>query len=75
MDVVDFAYQIIKMQNRIETLEHENARLQRYEHDYQELLDQSIQHGSNMMRGLLEVCMTPGVMQAIGDNKSKEQTK
>lgn len=75
MNVVDFAYQIIEMQNRIEILEHENARLQRYEHDYNELLNQSIQHSSNMMRGLMEVCMTPGVMKAIGDNNSKEQPK
>jgi hypothetical protein len=75
MDVVDFAYQIIKMQNRIETLEYENARLQRYEHDYNELLDQSIQHSSAMMRGLMEVCLTPGVMQAIEDNHSTEQPK
>jgi hypothetical protein len=64
MDVVDFAYQIIDMQRRIEHLEAENENLRHYRKEYMDLLDRDIKHGKEMMGGLLDLCMTPGVMEA-----------
>jgi len=41
MDIVDFAYQVIEMAEKIRELEFENNRLRRFEHDYNELLTHS----------------------------------
>jgi hypothetical protein len=71
MDIVDFAYQIIKMDRRIEQLELENADLRKYKEKYTNLLDCSIQHNNTMMGNLLDVCLMPGVIEAIGNNNAK----
>ena len=70
MNVVDFAYQIIEMQNKIVELEIENARLRKYERDYHDMMEQSIQHSSAMMVNILNLCMTPGVVEACEKNRT-----
>lgn len=71
MDVVDFAYQVIEMDRRIQQLEAENAELVHYKDKYRDLLDSSVQHGAAMMGNILDICMTPGVMDAIAVKNSK----
>jgi hypothetical protein len=70
LDIVDFAYQVIEMQNRIVDLEIENERLRKYEFDYNDLLDSSMKHNSAMMCNILNLCMTPGVIEACEKNKT-----
>lgn len=72
MDMVDFAWQVIEMQRTIEVQEAELARLRRTEEDYDELLASSLQHGKVMMGNILELCMTPGVVDALRVNASPE---
>lgn len=72
MNVVDFAWQVIEMQRTIEAQEAELARLRRIERDYDELLSSSLRHGEVMMGNLLELCMTPGVVDALRVNASPE---
>ena len=70
MDIVDFAYQVIEMQDRIERLEFENNRLRRFEHDYNELLNESLAHSHAMMGNTLKLFLTPGVIEACQENKT-----
>ena len=68
LDIVDFAYQVIEMQNRITDLEIENSRLRRFEHDYNELLNDSLAHSHVMMGNTLKLFLTPGVIEACHDH-------
>lgn len=70
LDIVDFAYQIIGMQNKIIALEIENERLRKFESDYNDLLDSSMKHNSVMMGNILNLCLTPGVIEACSKNKT-----
>ena len=70
LDIVDFAYQVIEMQNRIVDLEIENSRLRKYESDYHDLIDSSNRHNQAMMSNILNLCMTPGVIEACEKNKT-----
>jgi hypothetical protein len=70
LDIVDFAYQVIEMQNRITDLEIENSRLRRFEHDYNELLNESLAHSHAMMGNTLKLFLTPGVIEACQENKT-----
>lgn len=70
MDVVDFAYQVIEMHERIRDLEFENNRLRQYEHDYHELLHSSLAHNQAMMGNTLKLFLTPGVIEACQSNKT-----
>ena len=70
LDIVDFAYQIIEMQNRIVDLEIENERLRKFESDYHYLLDSSMKHNSTMMSNILDLCLTPGVVEACSKNNT-----
>lgn len=72
MHVVDFAYQVIEMQDRITELEIENDRLRRFEHDYNELLNDSLAHSHAMMGNTLKLFLTPGVVEACQANKTFE---
>jgi hypothetical protein len=65
---LNFARDVIAMQVRIEDLEMEVTRLKRYEHDYNELLDSALAHNRTMVGNLLEVCMTPGVVDAMREH-------
>lgn len=70
MDIVDFAYQVIEMNERIRDLEFENNRLRRFEHDYNELLNESLAHNQVMMGNTLKLFLTPGVIEACQENKT-----
>lgn len=74
--VVSLAHEILDMQEELEILRKENRRLQGIEQKYGELLDSSISHSQKMMFGILDIAMTPGVMNAIDThNQSKEKEK
>jgi hypothetical protein len=70
MDIVDFAYQVIEMDKRIRDLEFENERLRQFEHDYNELLNDSLAHSHAMMGNTLKLFLTPGVIEACQENRT-----
>jgi hypothetical protein len=70
MDIVDFAYQVIEMNERIRDLEFENERLRRFENDYNELLNESLAHSQAMMGNTLKLFLTPGVIEACQENRT-----
>ena len=70
MNVVNFAYQILEMQARIQELESENAKLRNYRERYNDLLNSSVEHNQHMMLNLLNVAMTPGVVEAMQDRRN-----
>jgi hypothetical protein len=70
LDIVDFAYQVIEMQNRIVDLEIENERLRKYEFDYNELLNDSLAHSQVMIGNTLKLFLTPGVIEACQENRT-----
>lgn len=73
MNLVAFAKQIIDMQDRIEMLEAENARLRHYEAQYRELLNSSVDHSSMMAGGLLKLALIPGVIAACQAEQERKQ--
>lgn len=73
-DLVDLAYQVIKMHKTIEEQELEILRLQVIERDYHKLLDDSISHANAMMGNTLKMLMTPGVAEACQKNAQNIQT-
>jgi hypothetical protein len=56
------------MQRTINEQKHELIRLAAIEEKYMSLLDSDIEHSQTMMRNLLEICVTPGVLQALEKN-------
>jgi len=68
--IVGFASQVIEMNERIRDLEFENSRLRRFEHDYNELLNESLAHSHAMMGNTLKLFLTPGVIEACQENKT-----
>lgn len=64
MKIVDFAYQVIEMNEKIRELEFENERLRQYEHDYYELLNSSLSHNQEMIVNTLRLAMTPRVVES-----------
>jgi hypothetical protein len=60
--VVDFAYEIIAMQEEILFLQEENERLKEYKAKYTKLLDDSIKHGHKMMGNVLSAYLKPQEM-------------
>jgi hypothetical protein len=70
LDIVDFAYQVIEMNERIRDLEVENERLRRFEHDYNELLNDSLAHSHVMIGNTLKLFLTPGVIEACQENRT-----
>lgn len=68
MNIVDFAYQVIEMQERITQLEIENEQLSWFKEEYHNLLDSSMQHNQVMMGNILKLCLTPGVIEACQEN-------
>jgi hypothetical protein len=71
--VVDFARQIIIMQETLDQQKEELKELRDYRKKYMDLLDQSISHGREMMGGILQLAMTEGVMEAIGKANQEEE--
>ena len=72
IDVVDFARQIIAMDDRICELEIENSELRGYRQKYTQSLRDGVAHGEAVMGGLLKIALTPGIMEACAAAK-KEQ--
>jgi hypothetical protein len=70
LDIVDFAHQVIEMNERIRDLEFENSRLRRFEHDYNELLNESLAHSHAMIGNTLKLFLTPGVIEACQENST-----
>lgn len=71
--VVGLAYEILGMQRELEILRDENMRLQGIEKKYHDLLDSSISHNQRMMFGVLDIAMTPGVIDAIGKHNAQKE--
>jgi chemotaxis regulatin CheY-phosphate phosphatase CheZ len=72
MNIVDFAHQIIQMDNTNRELRRENAYLKEVEAEYQQFLASSIQHSNGMMGQLTEILMTPGVFEAVAKQKTQK---
>lgn len=70
MNVVDFAYQVIEMHNKITDLEIENERLRQYKKDYNDLLNNSLAHSQETMGNTLKLFLTPGVVEACRKNNT-----
>ena len=68
--LVDFAYDIIEMQERITRLEMENEQLRWFKEEFHKLLKSSEQHNATMMGNLLQLCITPGVVEACQKNNT-----
>jgi len=58
--VVDFAYQIIDMQERILAQEEELARLRKIEQEYNQFLDSSIKYQNTMQGQVIERLLNDG---------------
>ncbi len=56
---LNFAYEIIGMQRRIDFLTAENDRLKEIEDKYNKLLNDSIKHGNVMMGNLVSAIINP----------------
>lgn len=54
-DVVDFAYQIVALNNELQELREEVEYLREYKRKYHELLDESVQHNKEVCFSLLEL--------------------
>lgn len=63
MGIVELAYQIIDMQRKITRQEREIDRLLSIEQDYNDLLKSSINHSAVMHRNMLDLFLTPGVLE------------
>ena len=55
MNVVTFAREIIKLNERVQELEWENTELRRYRDDYNRLLNESVDNSRAIVGGLLAV--------------------
>lgn len=65
----EVASQVIDMAHEIDRLRSENADLREYRRKYMELLNSDIEHNERMMVGLLDICLTPGVLPAMAKAK------
>jgi hypothetical protein len=57
-NIVDFAHQIIDMQQELEFLRRENRDLRRIQDEYDQFMRSSLKHNTNMLGKLLQVCVT-----------------
>lgn len=64
-DVVNFAHDILDMNQELVMLRKEVERLKEYEQKYFDLLSESIKHGQDMMGNILMLTLTPGVTEAM----------
>lgn len=70
MNVVDFASDILDMQETIYRLQDEVKHLRHFKDAYYELLNSSLDHNQKMMRNVLDMALTPGVVQAMLDHNA-----
>lgn len=64
-NAVAFAQDIIDMYDELKFLRARVARLEDFERKYNELLDQGLRHGEQMMGGWLNLLMKPGIAEAL----------
>jgi hypothetical protein len=64
------ANDILNMQDRILDLEAQVEHLSWFKEEYHKLLESSHQHNAAMMGNILQLCLTPGVIEACKENKS-----
>jgi hypothetical protein len=65
LDVVDIAHQVLDMHQELMLLRAEVAELRDYRKKYIESLNSGIRHSEEMLGGILNLALTPGVMEAI----------
>lgn len=65
MNVTDFAYVILDMEEELTHLRAENERLKWFEEEYHKLMCDSIRHSQKTMVNTLHLLMTPGVGEAL----------
>lgn len=70
LDIVDFAHQILEMQDKIDYLKAENARLNWFKKEYYDLLESTNKHNEVMLLNTLDLFLTPGVVEACKKNKT-----
>jgi hypothetical protein len=58
MNVIQFAHEVLDMQDEIARLNREVTRLMKVEADYHQLLGDSIEHGEKMMVGWIDVLLS-----------------
>jgi hypothetical protein len=68
MNIVDFAYQVIEMQERITDLEMQNEQLSWFKEEYHKLMNSTMQHNQAMMGNIFKLCLTPGVIEACQEH-------
>lgn len=68
MNVVDLAWQIIEMRQTIEDQQRELEHLRWLKEHLYERLASHERHGDAMMGEVLKMCLTPGVVEAMGAN-------
>ena len=68
MNIVDFAYQVIEMQERITDLEIQNEQLSWFKEEYHKLMDSTLQHSQEMIGNIFKLCLTPGVIEACQEH-------
>lgn len=73
LHAVDFANQTLAMQHKIDDLEMEVARLRRIEEDFEDLLRASCAHNEKVLGNLLQLAMTPGVLEATTDARDQRK--
>lgn len=72
VDVVEFAEQVLSMHHRLMRQERELEELREYRGRYLQSLNDGIAHSRHIMGGMLELAMTPGVLDACAAaNKAK----
>lgn len=70
-EVVSFAMQILEMQRTIDELKAEVASLGPYKEKYQKLLAESLNSNKEIVTGLLQIALTPGIAEAIAEEKKR----
>ena len=68
--LIDFAYDVIEMQDRITRLEMENEQLLWFKEEYHKLVESSNQHNMAMMGNIMQLVLTPGVVEACQANNT-----
>lgn len=68
---VDFAYDVLDMQRKIELQEKEIARLSKIEKSFNDLVESSTKHSEAMHRNMMEMLLTPGVVGEIAKNNRR----
>ena len=73
MNIIDFARQVIDMQETLDWQTDEISRLLEIEKKYKALLGESLEHSQTMVGNMFKLFTTPGVLDACVDaNKEKQ---